>query len=135
VQQSPKDVVRAGYDAVSERYRGDHEAPPEYEPWLELVGGRLPREADVLDLGCGCGVPMTQRLTERGYRVLGVDVSRVQIERARTLVPSPPQTHARWWATSRGRERVAAQQQPARLDDLHVATSCPEQRSASEQPW
>lgn len=45
-----KDVVRRGYDAVSERYRAD-DAPAEYEEWLLALSDRLPARADVLDLG------------------------------------------------------------------------------------
>jgi cyclopropane fatty-acyl-phospholipid synthase-like methyltransferase len=41
----------------------------------------------VLDLGCGCGVPATAVLAER-YLVTGVDLSPVQISRARRLVPT-----------------------------------------------
>ena len=41
----------------------------------------------VLDLGCGCGVPATAILAER-YVVTGVDLSPVQIGRARALVPA-----------------------------------------------
>jgi cyclopropane fatty-acyl-phospholipid synthase-like methyltransferase len=41
----------------------------------------------VLDLGCGCGVPATAILAQR-YAVTGVDLSPVQITRARRLVPS-----------------------------------------------
>jgi len=41
----------------------------------------------VLDLGCGCGVPATAILAER-FSVTGVDISPVQIERARRLVPA-----------------------------------------------
>ena len=41
----------------------------------------------VLDLGCGCGVPATAILAER-FSVTGVDISPVQIERARQLVPA-----------------------------------------------
>jgi cyclopropane fatty-acyl-phospholipid synthase-like methyltransferase len=41
----------------------------------------------VLDLGCGCGVPATAALAER-FAVTGVDISPVQIERARRLVPA-----------------------------------------------
>jgi len=41
----------------------------------------------VLDLGCGCGVPATAVLAER-FAVTGVDISPVQIERARRLVPA-----------------------------------------------
>jgi 2-polyprenyl-3-methyl-5-hydroxy-6-metoxy-1,4-benzoquinol methylase len=31
---------------------------------------------------CGCGVPMARHLTALGHRVLGIDISRTQIERA-----------------------------------------------------
>jgi SAM-dependent methyltransferase len=41
----------------------------------------------VLDLGCGCGVPVARHLAER-FDVTGVDLSDRQIERARRLVPS-----------------------------------------------
>jgi trans-aconitate methyltransferase len=40
----------------------------------------------VLDLGCGNGVPVCQLLSER-FDVTGVDISDVQIQRARRLVP------------------------------------------------
>jgi SAM-dependent methyltransferase len=40
----------------------------------------------VLDLGCGCGVPASRELA-RHHRVTGVDISPVQIARARRLVP------------------------------------------------
>jgi SAM-dependent methyltransferase len=46
----------------------------------------LPRGSDVLDLGCGCGVPDARLLSER-FRVTGVDISDVQISRAKRLVP------------------------------------------------
>jgi SAM-dependent methyltransferase len=41
----------------------------------------------VLDLGCGCGVPGTALLAKR-FQVTGVDLSPVQIARARRLVPT-----------------------------------------------
>ena len=41
----------------------------------------------VLDLGCGCGVPATAILAER-FSVTGIDISPVQVERARRLVPA-----------------------------------------------
>jgi len=88
VPSDHKEVVRSGYDAVSERYRADDDSPAEYEAWLHTLTERLPAHADVLDLGCGCGLPMTRRLTDLRYQVLGVDTSRVQIDRARQLVPA-----------------------------------------------
>jgi 2-polyprenyl-3-methyl-5-hydroxy-6-metoxy-1,4-benzoquinol methylase len=42
----------------------------------------------VLDLGCGCGIPVARSLAAAGYQVTGIDFSDVQIERARRLVPA-----------------------------------------------
>ena len=81
------DLVRLGYDAVSERYRGDDDRPPEYTGWLRSLLPRLPAQADILDLGCGCGVPVSRELTALRHKVVGVDLSDRQVERARRLVP------------------------------------------------
>jgi SAM-dependent methyltransferase len=84
---NPKDLVRDGYDTVSETYRADDAGDGQEGPWLEELASLLPQAAAVLDLGCGNGVPAARWLTARGYRVTGVDISPVQIERARRLVP------------------------------------------------
>lgn len=41
----------------------------------------------MLDLGCGCGVPVARDLSAAGHTVFGVDISEVQISRAWRLVP------------------------------------------------
>jgi SAM-dependent methyltransferase len=87
VTNDPKETVRRGYDAVSWRYRGDDDDPPHYRPWLTDLRARLRPGARVLDLGCGNGVPVVRALVAWGYDVTGVDISDVQIERARALVP------------------------------------------------
>lgn len=86
MQMDPKKLVRRGYDRVSRAYRADDAEDGEYAPWLELVEKRVAPGAQVLDLGCGCGIPTARRLSRR-YAVTGVDLSPVQIERARELVP------------------------------------------------
>lgn len=90
----PYEIVRRGYDVLSYRYRADDDQPPEYATWIDGLRDRLPVGASVLDLGCGCGVPMARSLAAHGCAVTGVDVSRVQIERARSLVPSATFLHA-----------------------------------------
>lgn len=84
----PKDIVRRGYDLVSRAYRDDVGDLEEsgYRHWLSRVTPNLAPGARVLDLGCGCGVPVARELAKR-FAVTGVDLSPVQIERARTLVP------------------------------------------------
>jgi SAM-dependent methyltransferase len=84
----PKDVVRRGYDAVSVRYDSWSGGESKYSAWLDELGSRLPAAASVLDLGCGSGLPVARDLTAAGCQVTGVDISEVQIRRARELVPA-----------------------------------------------
>lgn len=83
----PVELVQRGYDSLSYLYRGDHDSPAEYDSWLTNLQRQLPANANVLDLGCGCGVPVAKTLTDNGHHVTGVDLSEVQINRARQLVP------------------------------------------------
>jgi SAM-dependent methyltransferase len=84
----PVATVRAGYDALSYRYRADDAETGQYAPWLAELLAILSPRSRILDLGCGCGVPAARDLTAAGHQVTGVDLSDVQIERARQLVPA-----------------------------------------------
>ncbi|MEV5818062.1 class I SAM-dependent methyltransferase [Micromonospora haikouensis] len=85
-------LVEHGYDALSYHYRADDAGDGQYAPWLAALHRRLPGAATVLDLGCGCGcgcgVPAARFLAAAGHHVTGVDISAVQVERARRLVPT-----------------------------------------------
>ena len=54
---------------------------------LDTLLRELPQGANVLDLGCGAGVPATRLLAER-FVVTGVDVSSRQLDLARQHVPT-----------------------------------------------
>jgi ubiquinone/menaquinone biosynthesis C-methylase UbiE len=89
-----KEIVRDGFNRVSEIYRPSRSPADAFghsirhhKEWLDPFFRRLRRGAEVLDLGCGCGVPDARLLSER-FRVTGVDISDVQIQRARRLVPN-----------------------------------------------
>jgi SAM-dependent methyltransferase len=86
--EDPKELVRRGYDAVSVRYDQEYGGPTKYQPWLGELRERVPAGGTVLDLGCGSGLPVARDLSVAGYRVTGVDISDVQIRRARELVPN-----------------------------------------------
>jgi cyclopropane fatty-acyl-phospholipid synthase-like methyltransferase len=60
--------------------------------WVRDLDTRLDADADVLELGCGRGVPATRELARR-HRVTGVDISAVQIELARHHVPEAGFVH------------------------------------------
>jgi len=82
------ELVGRGYDAIGERFaewRDRILGDPRRE-WEAELASRLPDGARVLELGCGAGVPDTQRLAER-FQVTGVDVSAEQVRRARAAVP------------------------------------------------
>jgi SAM-dependent methyltransferase len=91
-----RDLVRRGYDAISVAYRSDDGLPAacssedvsRYAGWVAELASLLPAKAVVADLGCGAGLPGTRELTDQGLRVLGVDFSAVQLNRARHLVPA-----------------------------------------------
>jgi ubiquinone/menaquinone biosynthesis C-methylase UbiE len=83
----PTDLVRSAYNALSRHYRGDDDTTEQYDRWLTDLLARLLEHRHVLDIGCGCGVPVARRLAAAGHQVTGVDISDVQIERARSLVP------------------------------------------------
>ena len=89
-----KMIVRAGYDAIAERYLSWSESVDNdpRDRFLDELARRLPDGARVLDLGCGAGIPSTRLLSER-FEVVGVDISEVQLQLARKNVPKAQFAH------------------------------------------
>jgi SAM-dependent methyltransferase len=80
-----RELVREGYDRCAEAYAaarsGDDE--DQLRPLLEI----LPAGTNVLDLGCGAGIPITRGLA-RLHDVTCVDASAKMLEMAREAVPA-----------------------------------------------
>ena len=85
---NPKQVVKEGYDRIAEHYL--EWAPTvrseERARYTSVLLSKVLPGAEVLDLGCGAGVPTTRELA-RQFKVTGVDISERQIELARRNVP------------------------------------------------
>jgi ubiquinone/menaquinone biosynthesis C-methylase UbiE len=83
----PKEIVRQGYDKISYNYRSDDGRfmSSDYAGWLKELTPLVSQGSLLLELGCGCGVPVAQILALE-YDYLGVDISPVQVERAERLV-------------------------------------------------
>ena len=83
----PKKTVREGYNTIAAHYLAERTRDSADVRLLKDFMERLQVQADVLDAGCGAGIPISQMLSER-FHVTGVDFSDAQIELARKNVPN-----------------------------------------------
>jgi cyclopropane fatty-acyl-phospholipid synthase-like methyltransferase len=81
-----RDVVRAGYDEIGEKYHSWSHAGEVRLGFVRRVLDRLPAGRTVVDLGCGPGDPATRLLSEH-HHVIGIDLSAGQLRIARRLAP------------------------------------------------
>jgi SAM-dependent methyltransferase len=90
----PQDLVRDGYDAVSDRYAAwqSEIADDPRDRYVELLLTRLPERPDILEVGCGAGIEPTPTFARMG-RLTGIDISRAQIDRARKALPGADLIH------------------------------------------
>jgi SAM-dependent methyltransferase len=81
-----RELVRAGYDAIAERYAQWQVEGLPTSAWVARLLELLPEHSDVLEVGCGNGVPAGRLIAER-HSYTGVDISSAQLELARAAVP------------------------------------------------
>ena len=82
-----KKTVREGYNVIADRYLAERTRNSADVRLLADFMERLPAGANVLDAGCGAGIPISQMLSERCH-LTGVDFSEAQIELARQNIPN-----------------------------------------------
>lgn len=80
------DLVRSGYDQVAEAYAESRDRFSNVR-YLHELAQQLKSPCTVLDLGCGSGFPVDRYLIDRGFSVIGLDISERQIALARLNVP------------------------------------------------
>jgi cyclopropane fatty-acyl-phospholipid synthase-like methyltransferase len=79
--------MHARYAAWAEQIVGDPR-----ERYVAKLLSLVPERPDLLEIGCGAGVEPTPTLAARG-RLLGIDISKVQIEHARAAIPDAEFIH------------------------------------------
>lgn len=79
--------VKAGYNKVAETYLQTYRDLFKNNKHLDLLITRLQPGATILDIGCGAGVPIDNYLIDKGFKVIGIDISEKQIELAQKNVP------------------------------------------------
>lgn len=80
------DDVRQGYNKVADEYLKQRDQFTNNK-YLDKLAELLPKSATVLDVGCGAGVPIDSYLINKGYKVIGIDISEKQIELAKKNNP------------------------------------------------
>ena len=79
-------IVQEGYNKIGKKYQDLRLKfnTKEIEEFAKL----LPKNAKVLDAGCGTGIPYTKFLLDLGYNVIGVDFSKEMLRVARENIPN-----------------------------------------------
>jgi len=84
----PAEDVLALYDAHAAAFARLRGQALVERPWLDAFRAAMPAEGcEVLDLGCGHGLPLAAHLAARGCRVTGLDGAPAMIARARANLP------------------------------------------------
>ncbi len=82
-----KNLVREGYNKVAKKYSSNRDQFSNTK-YLEKLASLLQPGATVLDLGCGSGIPIDKFLIDKGFKVIGIDISEKQIELAKQNTPT-----------------------------------------------
>ena len=82
-----KETVKSGYNQIADRYLAKRTTDSEDIRLLGDFNELLSSDAEVLDAGCGAGMPVSKILAEH-FNVTGVDFSEAQIELAKKNVPN-----------------------------------------------
>ena len=86
---NPGRLVAAGYDEIGDVYLDRFGVSVVRQKWLgRLIESLRSDCSNVLDLGCGAGIPVARNLAALGHSIVGVDGSAQQIVRARCNVPA-----------------------------------------------
>ena len=81
----PESIVETGYDDIAHTYHEQRDKFKNNELLTEF-SSLLPPHGNVLDVGCGAGVPVARFLVDAGFNVTGVDVSSSMLDLARDHV-------------------------------------------------
>ena len=83
-----KELVFSGYDKIADKYLELFGVSKVRQKWFDRLVDLVPNAgANILDLGCGAGIPVARDLCSLGHKVIGVDGSKEQIAKAKINVP------------------------------------------------
>jgi SAM-dependent methyltransferase len=78
---------RMAYDKLVDSYQESYFNNPLFSELFDQWLGQTPIGERILDAGCGHGDPVIARMLERGYQVVGTDISPAMLTRAQAQFP------------------------------------------------
>jgi ubiquinone/menaquinone biosynthesis C-methylase UbiE len=89
-KQDMRTIVRDGYEAgdYAGAFRSNFDPDTLERHFLQKLLSLVPENPEIVDLGCGPGVPFDRFLVSRGARITGVDFCTKHIALAKRNVPS-----------------------------------------------
>ena len=84
-----RNLVKNGYNKGSyhEYYRKNRDLNNLEKSYFDKLLGLIHDNSQILDLGCGSGIPFDLYLADNNHHVTGIDISEKQIRLAEKLVP------------------------------------------------
>lgn len=80
------DLVKEGYNKIAKTYSAQRDLFKN-DKYLAELAKLLKPNSTVLDIGCGSGIPVDKYLIDKGFKVIGIDISDEQIKLARQNIP------------------------------------------------
>jgi SAM-dependent methyltransferase len=94
MDNTQQELVRAGYNAIADKYLDwVQNRPTLHEEKLDQILKYLDARSEVLELGCGAGLPVTASLTHHVAKVVANDYSEKQISLAKLNAPKAEFIH------------------------------------------
>lgn len=97
--------VLSTYESLGKKYL-EHRSLLKSDAYVRAFSKKLRKNATVLDVGCGVGVPVDDILTKDGHEVVGLDLSPSLISLARKIVPAASYQVSDMRSLARGEYKV-----------------------------
>lgn len=84
-----RDKVKEGYENADYegKYRDGREIRPEEKELFQKMFDLIGDNGEILDLGCGTGLPFDRHLIENSYSVTGIDIAEKHVKKAEENIP------------------------------------------------
>src|SRR5215475_6517906 len=87
--EDPKSLVARGYDTIADAYLERYARSAVRDHWLGKLITLLSKDARVLDLGCGAGIPVARELAALGFPVSALTARPGRFNWSEPMCPQP----------------------------------------------